>query len=86
MRSGYEAVSIDTILLKYVVNELTQATCWIHDELDASTTANVGVVVESAVLEGNGCSTTPWIHEHAINSGAVKVDAGDECSVVEHNE
>ena len=75
---------MNTLLLEYVVDELTQATCWIHDELSASTAAHVGVVVEPAVLEGNGCSTTPWIHEHAVNSGAVKVDAGDECSVVEH--
>ena len=82
MRS--DCVVLDSVSLKYVVNELTQATSWVHDKLEASTAAYVGVHIHVVIVEAHGCSATQWIHEHRTNSSAVDVDAVTEESFFEH--
>ena len=82
MRS--DCVGLDSIRLKYVVNELTQAASWVHDKLEASTAAYVGVHIHVVVMEHDGCSATQWIHEHRANSCAVDVDAVTEESFFKH--
>ena len=82
MRS--DAVSSNTILLKYVVDELTQAASWVHDKLEASTAAHVCVHIHVVIVEADGCSATQRINEHRANSCAVDVDAVTEESFFEH--
>ena len=81
------AVSRHAVLLEHVVDELTHAaTTTIEHELDASTAAHVGVVVERAIVEHDRGTTTPRIDEHALSSGAVEVTTSDEYRIVEHND
>jgi len=84
MRS--DAVRSNAICFQYVVNELTQAASWVHDKLQASTAAYVGVHIHVVVMEHDGCSATQWIDEHRANSCAVDVDAVTEESFFEHIE
>ena len=82
MRS--DAVDSNSLLLKYVVNELTQAASWVHDKLEASAAAYVGVHIHVVVMEHDGCSATQWIDEHRTNSSAVDVEAVTEELFFEH--
>ena len=82
MRS--DAVSMNTICFQHVVNELTQAASWVHDKLEASTTAYVCIHIHVLIVEAYGCSATQWIDEHRANSCAVDVDAVTEESFFEH--
>lgn len=82
MRS--DCVRVNSLLLKYVVNELTQAASWVHDKLEASTTAYVCIHIHVLIVEAYGCSATQWINEHRANSCAVDVDAVTEESFFEH--
>ena len=82
MRS--DCVAANSLLLKYVVNELTQAASWVHDKLEASTAAYVCIYIHVLIVEAYGCSTTQRINEHRTNSSAVDVDAVTEESLFEH--
>ena len=84
MRS--DAVSMNTVSFKYVVDELTQAASWVHDKLQASTAAYVCIYIHVLIVEAYGCSATQWIDEHRTNSSAVDVDAVTEESFFEHIE
>ena len=75
---------MNTICFQHVVNELTQATSWVHDKLQASTAAYVGVHIHVLIVKAHGCSATQWIDEHRANSCAVDVDAVTEKSFFEH--
>ena len=82
MRS--DAVSMNTICFQHVVNELTQATSWVHDKLEARTAAHVCVHIHVVIVEADGCSATQRINEHRANSCAVDVDPVTEESFFEH--
>ena len=82
MRS--DAVSMNTVLLQHVVNELTQAASWVHHKLKASTAAYICIDVHVLIVEAYGCSATQWINKHRANSCAVDVDAVTEESFFEH--
>ena len=82
-----EAVGIDTTLLKHVVEELTHAaSALVKQELEASTAAHVLIVVERAIVELNGSTTTPRVDEHTLNASAVHVTTSDEHRIFEHND
>jgi hypothetical protein len=55
------------------VEELTQATCIIHQELGDSTTANVGVVIDAAVLELSGSRAVEQGDTHDVDAGRADV-------------
>ena len=82
MRS--DCVGVNSLLLKYVVNELTQAASWVHDKLEARTATHVCVHIHVVIVEADGCSATQRINEHRANSCAVDVDAVTEESFFEH--
>ena len=82
MRS--DAVRSNAICFQYVVNELTQAASWVHDKLQASTAAYVGVHIHVVIVEAYGCSATQRINKHRANSCAVDVDAVTEELFFEH--
>ena len=82
MRS--DAVDRNSLLLKYVVDKLTQAASWVHDKLEARTAAHVCVHIHVVIVEADGCSATQRIDEHRANSCAVDVDAVTEESFFEH--
>ena len=84
MRS--DAVDRNSLLLKYVVDKLTQAASWVHDKLEARTAAHVCVHIHVVIVEADGCSATQRIDEHRANSCAVDVDAVTEKSFFEHIE
>ena len=82
MRS--DCVGLNSISLKYVVNELTQAASWVHDKFEAGTAAYVLVAVEATAMELHASCATQGINEHGFNSSAVDVDAVTEESFFEH--
>ena len=62
-----------TLLLEYIVDELTHRTSVIHDELNDSTTRHVGVVVDASVLVHHTSSAIDSINSDVVSTGAVHV-------------
>ena len=71
-------------MLKYVVNELTQAASWVHDKLQASTAAHILVAVEATAMELHASCATQGINEHGFNSCAVDVETVTKELFFEH--
>ena len=82
MRS--DCVAANSLLLEYVVYELTQAASWVHDKLEASSAAHVLVAIEATTMELHASSTTQGINEHGFNSCAVDVETVTEELFFEH--
>ncbi len=59
--------------LTYKVEELTQATCIIHQELSDSTTANVSVMIDASVLELSGSRAVEQGYTHDVDAGRADV-------------
>ena len=64
---------INTLLLKYNIHKLTQATCRIKDELHDSTTAYILITIDTTVLENDMRSACDCINIYTITCSAVDV-------------
>ena len=79
LRSVVEILITYTLSSQYIVDELTEWTCIVEDELDDSTTRHVSVTIDAAVSEQNWCSASNSIDVHTICTSRCNV-------VVSHGE